>query len=357
MDIYHFVDSPDIRQHLQKIGYRPNAMETAYLVHSSYIATLDEKLEAWQEILDTMPDCIVEESLHLPAGSSFHALLRQYIQTVQQGVRNFFDGDDCVYSYCFHTPPELYCPDGWGVESPLFRDFAICESLCRQDEDHAHADLVRFQRHRVYADDSYRCAPNDACLYRNPQGNLMLPPFMACGVTDDYDDTLFSALWADIPTPFRCGDIVREVLPFRKGEPHVLYYLPTWDRQTLLERGFPANSMWLQHADASVARCRRTGDDSDMQDYACRYDACEQLWIGDDGFANNYLNLVRVTEPLTGSDRLLYVLRSYLRGEINTEMLANISRLIHLEEHYLEGRRALNYTEDALRAAWITAAD
>lgn len=36
MDIYHFVDSPDIRQYLQEIDYQPNAMEAAYLVHSSY---------------------------------------------------------------------------------------------------------------------------------------------------------------------------------------------------------------------------------------------------------------------------------------------------------------------------------
>ena len=40
MDIYHFVDSPVIRQHLQEIDYHPNAMEAAYLVHSSYERTV-----------------------------------------------------------------------------------------------------------------------------------------------------------------------------------------------------------------------------------------------------------------------------------------------------------------------------
>ena len=69
-----------------------------------------------------------------------------------------------------------------------------------------------------------------------------------------------------------------------------------------------------------------------MQAYGCGYDEDGQLWIGDDGFAANYLDLEYVTEPLKGADRLLYGLREYLNETIDAEILVNSSRLILLEE-------------------------
>lgn len=46
MDIYSFVGSRDIREHLRTINYQPNAIEAAYLIYMSYNATLEEKMTA-----------------------------------------------------------------------------------------------------------------------------------------------------------------------------------------------------------------------------------------------------------------------------------------------------------------------
>ena len=79
MDIFNFVDSRDIREHLRSIDFQPSTIEAAYLVWFSKTATLDQKCEAWQEIARTMPNCSLEAThagLGRPAIPDFHAFLR-----------------------------------------------------------------------------------------------------------------------------------------------------------------------------------------------------------------------------------------------------------------------------------------
>lgn len=76
MDILDFVDSRDIREHLRRINFQPNTIEAAYLVWFSKTATLEQKCEAWQEIVHTMPNCSLEAThagLGRPAIPDFHA--------------------------------------------------------------------------------------------------------------------------------------------------------------------------------------------------------------------------------------------------------------------------------------------
>ena len=59
MDIYSFVNSRDIREHLRKIGYSFNSLETAWLIYACKRLSYEEKKEYWRELIDTMPDCEV----------------------------------------------------------------------------------------------------------------------------------------------------------------------------------------------------------------------------------------------------------------------------------------------------------
>ena len=59
MTIYECVNSRDIREFLQKTGFVPNALESAWLVYQSNNHTIEEKHEAWEWIIKNMPDCEV----------------------------------------------------------------------------------------------------------------------------------------------------------------------------------------------------------------------------------------------------------------------------------------------------------
>lgn len=65
MDIYRFVDSCDIREHLENINYNFNTQEAAYIVWYCRTVSLAEKEAAWNEIIKTMPNCSLKERLNM----------------------------------------------------------------------------------------------------------------------------------------------------------------------------------------------------------------------------------------------------------------------------------------------------
>ena len=79
MDIYQFIDSKDIRNYLKDMRYKFTVPETAFLIYMCRRATLNEKFDAWQGIIDTMPDCSMGERLNMEEISSFQRFLTEYI--------------------------------------------------------------------------------------------------------------------------------------------------------------------------------------------------------------------------------------------------------------------------------------
>ena len=76
MDITKFLNSKDIREHLQAMDYSFDAVTAAYLVWQCRRATLSEKIQAWETIQKTMPDCSMEERMNMMAIPSFHRFLQ-----------------------------------------------------------------------------------------------------------------------------------------------------------------------------------------------------------------------------------------------------------------------------------------
>lgn len=357
MDLFRFINSKDIRTHLEQLNYCFSAPEAAYLVFFSYKATLDEKISAWQEIRDTMPDCAMDKRLNLPPIPSFHGFLAELIGALRKGVSDFLYGENCVYSYSCHSAPSFCGDDGWREESRLFSSFTACRKACEADDRHPDADLIRIRRRRIYHDSSPVCDGGDTYLFLNQQVQFMLPPSSDFLLSNDPILLQFFFMWFDIPTPFRCGDIVQPIRPYgESGQTRVLYYLPTWGSTELLKRDFPPTDPWLTHADKILLKARKQGDCSDMQAYGCGYDEDGQLRIGDDGFATNYLDLEYAKEPLEGVDRLLYGLQEYLKGTIDAEILVNSSRLILLEETCRQQQRNMDtYKSHILKAVGLDA--
>ena len=92
MDIFRFVNSKDIREHLRDIGYEFNSLEAAWLIYQCRDAAIDEKHKAWNELIATMPDCPIEKRLNTVAQDSLHAFLRQYME-LEDKYRNEFCGE------------------------------------------------------------------------------------------------------------------------------------------------------------------------------------------------------------------------------------------------------------------------
>ena len=103
MDVYRYIDSPDIRSYLQEIRYKFTIEEAAYLVWQCRRVTLEEKFAAWEEIVDTMPDSAI---IGRPFGGrervdSVHQFLRDYIAFQKQRLVEFSQPGRWVYTAQF----------------------------------------------------------------------------------------------------------------------------------------------------------------------------------------------------------------------------------------------------------------
>ena len=145
MDVYSFFNSRDVADYLRSEQHEFTAAEAAYIVYLSDAATLDEKLAAWQEIVDTMPDCPVCHSALDPYFKrdyrSEHQFLREYIFTEKLMLRKFMDSEGCVYMpHKFRFTPETAIRYGrdehslWIEEMPdPFSSFDKCVDSLRHD--------------------------------------------------------------------------------------------------------------------------------------------------------------------------------------------------------------------------------
>ena len=80
MNFYRFVNSRDIRAHLQSINYVFTATEAAWLVWQSMYATLEDKHRAWEYIIANMPDCPIPERLNTVPQPSLHRFLQELME-------------------------------------------------------------------------------------------------------------------------------------------------------------------------------------------------------------------------------------------------------------------------------------
>ena len=69
MDFYKFINSCDIREHLQNLKYGFNAKEAVWLVYQSCETTVSEHIEACRYIVENMPDVPLGESNNCFIGS------------------------------------------------------------------------------------------------------------------------------------------------------------------------------------------------------------------------------------------------------------------------------------------------
>lgn len=319
LDIYRFIDSRDMREHLQKLNYSFTTPEAAFLVYRCKAATLEERIAAWREIIDTMPNCAMSERLNLEAIPDFHQFLRDYIDLQERDLRRFKEPDGCVY-VCEQSWRSELCGD---MELGPFSDFERCLSAAiRMAAEEETVGLRIFKRPMDPGEDSPR---EDYCIL-TLQGEVCQ---LECREFNDRDldmSIAFDGMWFDFPTPFHAGDILcSHRWP---DEPFVLTDLCTWDSETY-RREMPVSECsdnWLSNLDRTLARMRVRGDASDMtcSGYTMSGDPGETIpFVCHDHPLHNYLDLEYCRGPLKGIHKLLKPISDFLKGNRSIEFLLN----------------------------------
>lgn len=307
MQINDFIESRDIADYWEKIGYKPSPIECAYLVWQSHLQPVDKKIAAWEEILQNFTDCALLSS-DSPMRSSFpkkyadslHAFLRAYIAMHKQILAEFYRSeDDAAY----------YDSDG-NLDFGPYHTASECIGCALQWISPPHCT-------RAAASKSWFGGGKRITFFIRADGVVM--EINAVGLSEREEKLLdaFSDMHFDFPVPFRKGDIVAsKYSPYAWDEgnevPFVLH------RIAGTQDGDP-------HADLDNLFCMGAyGYFCDFHGGA-QYDQIE-----------NYLALEYYRGELTTTRQILQMYSDYEKGKIDKAALSEIERSIKDGKNRLE---------------------
>ncbi len=204
MDYYRFINSKDVRAHLEKIGYQFSPLEAACVVYQCVTATMEEKHAAWREIIETMPDTAIDLKKWEAPRESLHAFLRDYIALEERLLAEFYaPGDRSFWNY---YAPEYYEAGLMVDHRGIFYDLDDCleAALAYRDEPKLYLyrmDLMTGNRLRVAFDrDRQPLAPEAEYTLWISDERLLEGSFPK--IRDPFP--------FPIPLPFRQGDVLWE---------------------------------------------------------------------------------------------------------------------------------------------------
>ena len=317
MDIFRFINSRDIREYLKSQNYPFTSLEAAWLIYQCRCATIKEKHEAWQELIQTMPDCAVAERPHTARHESLHQFLKEYIRTEDEILDWFFrDEKDAIYN-CEFWEYAMWCPGG-----EYFDSFQKCLK--------AYTDR---RLGKMTFKITKQILNSDQCTYVIFSADNEPLKFDTSWYPEGGDEILYGVLGGlefDFPTPFTKGDIlceseVYEMNPSLRADLFVITDLPACSKNESYRDG-----------------CRMK-----VWGFFLKYDGTLQY---EDMY--NYMNLEYFRGELSGKKRILKALSNHIKGEIDVGLFANAYHKILCEE-YAMSQNPWNITQEGLAAAGL----
>lgn len=350
MDVLRFIDSKDIREHLRNIGYEFSTPEAAYLVWQSRKVPLNDKIAAWEEIVDTMPDCEVDENRFCDTNfKTYHEFFKYYIALQKSLPERFYQNNgEFIYTFECHYSSKRYSNDDCLQDAYCyFSDYESCFDKVKEDNEDGEYDQIIIKKYKLN-NDSYKY-PVSLAVNGN-YGIMSASEFLSD--EEDNADNVFEEMWFDIPTPFKRGDIVcnaNAIKPTRR--PFVIDFLNTWDYDKMIENGF--DDEFARIKERKTCRLHKSGDFGDMS-AVCYYIYDNSVVYENLANKENYLEFEYYSEPLKNENRALRPISTYLKivnepgkNRPLVSLLNSYKTIIQEEENKKSRQLFWAYTEEA----------
>lgn len=202
-EICRFVNSKDIRKHLEDINYTFTTAEAAWLVNQCRDATLKEKEDAWRKIIETMPDQSIDSVHFGKPYESIHKVISDYIKMKKRVYEMFLtETPTSFYQYT------LVYEDGYKEydQSLLYSSYEKCFSDMSQILSEAEKDItgeIRWSEIGCFYQITTRYNHDVQIMDVEIPGN-------GYGILDNDLLIFFDCLWFHFPAPFKKGDLYHE---------------------------------------------------------------------------------------------------------------------------------------------------
>ena len=353
-DITEYLNSKDVADYWKKIGFnkRCTPQQAAFIIWNSRKATIKEKIEAWEWLIDNTLDCPVASekqclNMLLPENltCSMHIFLKAYSSLLKELIADFYRTEDKTVYTC------RICHTGdsdWHHEDKIFGSADECFK-CSRDED---VNLICIKKWWISSDRSIE-------LTTKHDGTMMSVD--ADGLSSEQLNLLhaFEWMWFAFPLPFKRGEIVAShYSPFGWGicgcEPFVLTHLCTWGSTECRQNGIPDKDNAYEHADRRLLQLHEWGDISDMTAHGYFQNANGSVYYE---CMHHCLDLEYYDVKPYGPRRALIAFSNFIKGKIDGELLALAYHNILQAEQASRQRRELfsSFTKEGLILAGLVA--
>ena len=319
MKIHDFINSRDIAEYLKDINYQFSTLECAWLVWQSRKHTLKQKHAAWQEIIDTMPDCSVEARPTHEKVESLHGYLIDFMKCQNQHADEFFT----PRSNAYYLGSAYNRRDEPGEAGDFLSHLTVED--CLQYLDNTYGDFVKIHTYVVTKQlvggghsDEWKASLNE---------DKELLDIFSYG-----ERNLFAAQWLDFPTPFEKGDILEIT---KDGYESII----RGDFDYGMER-FVVTAFY----DRPGTELLQMGCFEDMA-FRGYYAGYEKLLGGKRG---SYMDFERAGEALSGSDILLLPLSLHFKEQLDDVEMMEAYCILKMKNELLHIAGS-NSTSDRVR--------
>ncbi len=207
--VFKFVNSNDVRKHLQAINYQFSVPEYAYLIWQNKCLSVTQKHLEFQLLIDTTDSCLVKTS-NCREGWDLHQTIKDYVALENKLISIFLKPE--VNS--FYVAEWLELGD-WHGGNCFFNNPDLAYEYAMKYADENPITSFRISKH--YSDNSTSCSCVIEALYNSEGETMKIDRWGAPPEVWTKDDSTiwcerFDDMWFDIPIPFKPGDIVSIVM-------------------------------------------------------------------------------------------------------------------------------------------------
>lgn len=266
-NILDFIDSPDIREYNKNTVFTP--AEQAVLIAHSEETTVEEKLAAWQELVDNysteefgLDSIRINYGLHV---TDFRQVVIDNINIWKELFAAIKEKDNVVYLVGVNEREH----DG-SEEKNYFSSFDLAYQFITETKQEymANTNLRELEVYaiikKIYLDQRYNGM--DIFYFDNNLRLVKVSPDRKWFETNEEDEwvDLTENCYVYIPVPFRAGDLVKIQSPFDKTEYGVVpFNQPSREDDVCLKHGGDGTDM-IMTLDCYLDWC----DEFDFMDYA-----------------------------------------------------------------------------------------
>lgn len=310
MNIYDFINSRDIAKYLKEINYQFSTLECAWLVWQSCKHTLEQKYDAWQEIIDTMPDCSVEARPNHEGVDGLHGYLKNYMSFQQEVIKDFFELEPQMF---YNGRAITNMGDDWDPSTYLSVEECIEHYKTDYGSYWAYPDskIIGFEIEKFRIGQSLA----EMSLSMDDHGNML-------DVKARDKSNLFENLWFAFPTPFKKGDILSRV----KHE-------YDWLFPDSFCRLFVMDSISTDNWE-TFDELKKNGTYKDMLAYGYR------IYAGYDK-VYSYMNLEYADGDSPDFDKEMLPISLFMKGQINVMEMAEAYRVLANERDLRKSRSSV----------------